>query len=60
MRYAGSTSKRDVVLLALDEFNRRHRMARLAKKLGTFKQFMTRDELERLRMAGERRGTNAR
>ncbi len=60
MKHCGSATKREAILLALEEYNRRRRMARLAKKLGTFEKFMTRDELESLRKAGDRRGSHAR
>lgn len=49
MGHSGAVTKREAVLRALEEYNRRQRMARLAKHLGTFQQFMTRKDLERLR-----------
>jgi len=60
MRHSGSSTKREAVLLALEEFNRRRRMARLAENLGTFDDFISRDELERLRKAGDHRGSDSR
>ena len=35
MRYLGARSKREAVVTALHEFNRRHRMAKLVKFSGT-------------------------
>ena len=49
MSHSGAETKREAVLRALEEYNRRRRMARLARKLGTFKRFMTRKDLDRLR-----------
>ena len=49
MEFAGTGTKREAVLLALDEYNRRQRMARLAKHIGSFKRFMTRRDLDKLR-----------
>ena len=59
MRFSGATTKREVVLCALQEYNRRRRLARLAKRLGTFERFMTHEELDRLREADERHGHGA-
>jgi Arc/MetJ family transcription regulator len=60
MRYSGAATKREAVLRAIEEYNRRQRMARLAKHLGTFRHLMTRRELERLRGADESRPRDAR
>jgi Arc/MetJ family transcription regulator len=49
MGYCSATTKREAVLHALEEYNRRQRMARLARRLGTFEKFMTRKDLDRLR-----------
>lgn len=49
MRHLHTRTKREVVVTALREFNRRNRMAALAADLGTFKDFITREELDRLR-----------
>ena len=40
------------VVIAMDEYNRRRRLARLAEKLGTFDGFISREELEDLRSEG--------
>ena len=49
MRFSGSTTKRDAVVAALREFNRKHRMARLRKYLGKSDGFFTQEQLEKLR-----------
>jgi Arc/MetJ family transcription regulator len=49
MRNSKAETKRDAVLAALDEYNRRRRQARLIRHLGTFKDFMTLEELQRMR-----------
>jgi hypothetical protein len=47
MRFAGAKTKREAVLLCVDEFNQRHRMADLVKCLGTFgDDFPSHDHLE--------------
>lgn len=49
MRFTGATTKRDAVVTALKDFNRRQRMAALAKHFGTSDTFMTHAELMKLR-----------
>lgn len=60
LRFSGAQTKREAVLRALEEYNRRQRMARLASHLGTFKHFMTREDLDRLRGADGEPGRDAR
>jgi len=45
----GAKTKREAVVAALSDFNRRNRMAALASTLGTFKEFITPEELRRQR-----------
>ena len=52
VRFAGAKTKRAAVLTALDEFNRRHRMARLARSFGTCKQLASLPELRHQRAEG--------
>ena len=52
IRYAGAKTKRAAVLTALEEFNRRHRMAHLSKSFGTCRQLMTVQELHKQRAEG--------
>ena len=49
MRFTGAKTKKDAVVHALKDFNRRQRLAKLAQMLGTFEDFMTQDELEAMR-----------
>lgn len=49
MRHTGAATKREAVLVAIEEFNRRRRGARLASKLGKSATFMSQAELKRLR-----------
>ncbi len=49
IKYTGAKTKRDAVVFALKDFNRRHRLAELAMMLGTFKDFMTQEELKAMR-----------
>jgi Bacterial antitoxin of type II TA system, VapB len=49
MKYTGARSKREAVVAALVDFNRRQRLQRLAQQFGTFDEFMTQDELRRMR-----------
>lgn len=49
IKYTGAKTKRDAVVYALKDFNRRRRLAKLAKILGTFKDFMSQEELKTMR-----------
>lgn len=49
MRNTGAATKREAVVTAIQEYNRRRRLARLVKKFGTFTNFMTREDLARMR-----------
>lgn len=51
MRYTGARNKREAVVTALIDFNRRQRLQRLAKQFGTFDELMTQDDLRRMREA---------
>ena len=42
-------TKREAILTAIEEYNRKKKIAALADVVGTFDQFMTADELERSR-----------
>jgi len=47
MRFAKAKTKREAVVAALEEFNRRHRMAELVKYSGTFgDEFPTNEQIE--------------
>jgi Bacterial antitoxin of type II TA system, VapB len=49
MRHTGARTKREAVLAAIEEFNRRRRVGALVSKFGTLDGFMTGEELLRLR-----------
>ncbi len=48
MRLTGAKTKRDAIVTAVQEFNRRRKMADLVKYTGTFESMMTNDEIEAL------------
>jgi hypothetical protein len=55
MRFARAKTKREAVVAALEEFNRRHRMAELVKYSGTFGDaFPTNDEIEAVDLGRDR------
>ena len=45
IRHTGAKTKKDAVVRALKEFNRRQRLTKLAGMLGTFKDFMDQEDL---------------
>ncbi|MES1166412.1 MAG: type II toxin-antitoxin system VapB family antitoxin [Pseudomonadota bacterium] len=49
MRHTKAKTKTEAVNLAVAEYNRRQRLAKLADKLGTFKDMMTRADLKKMR-----------
>jgi Arc/MetJ family transcription regulator len=49
IRHTGAKTKREAVVIALSEFNRRRRLQKLAEKFGTLEGFMTQDDLRRMR-----------
>ncbi|MEW6584383.1 MAG: type II toxin-antitoxin system VapB family antitoxin [Nitrospirota bacterium] len=49
IKHTRAKSKRDAVVFAIKDFNRRRRLAELAKLLGTFEDFMTQDDLKTMR-----------
>lgn len=49
VRVSGARTKREAVLRALEEMNRRARLARLVARLGNSETFMDFDELMKLR-----------
>jgi hypothetical protein len=50
MKFARAKTKREAILAALDEFNRKRRMAALIKHSGTFTTLMSNDEIEAMEM----------
>ena len=51
MRHTGATTKREAVVTALVDFNRRRRLAKLVERFGKSDHFLTHDELRRSRSA---------
>jgi Arc/MetJ family transcription regulator len=49
IKYTRAKTKRDAVVQALKDFNRRRRLSELARMLGTFKDFMTQEDLKVIR-----------
>lgn len=49
IRLTGAKTKREAVVIALSEFNRRRRLQRLTEKFGTLEGFMTQEELRQMR-----------
>jgi len=60
MKHAGTDTKREAVLAAMEDYNRRHRQASLVRHLGTFENFIDGEELQQLRRARIRRHGNGR
>jgi len=52
MRFTRARTKREAIVTALVEFNRRRRMAELARRAGSCAGLVTADELQRLRRRG--------
>lgn len=50
MRHAGAKTKLEAVVIAIDAYNRRHRLSKLAGELRSFEGFATREELLGLRV----------
>jgi hypothetical protein len=51
LRFTKAKTKRDAIVTAVMEYNRRQRMAALTKHAGRSKNFMTFDELMKMRQA---------
>jgi Arc/MetJ family transcription regulator len=49
MKHTGAKTKREAVVTAVADYNRRQRMAALARHLGSCRDLMTLDQLRRLR-----------
>lgn len=58
IRHTGAKTKKDAVVSAIKEYNRRQRLAELTAVLGTFQDFMTQDDLVEMRK--ERKWSNKR
>ena len=49
MRFTAAKTKREAVVTAVEDYNRRCRLKEMAKSLGTFDGFLSPDELHALR-----------
>lgn len=49
IKHTGAKSKKDAIVYAVKDFNRRRRLAELSRVLGTFSEFMTQDDLKVMR-----------
>jgi Arc/MetJ family transcription regulator len=49
IKNTGAKTKREAVVYALRDFNRRRRLAELAKMLGSFTDFMDQEDLKTMR-----------
>ena len=49
LRHTGAKTKTEAVSLAVADYNRRQRLARLAGRMGTFKDMLTRQDLRQMR-----------
>ena len=52
MKFSRAKTKREAIVMAITEFNTRHRMAELIKYSGSSKSLVTVDELKKLRRKG--------
>ena len=52
MRFTRARTKREAIVTAITEFNRRWRMAELAKRAGSCPELLTADELKQQRRRG--------
>ncbi len=49
LKFTGAKPKRDAVVYALKDFNKRRRLAELSKALGTLKDFISQEDLKTIR-----------
>jgi len=49
LKFTGAATKKEAVVKAVQDFNRRQRLSKLAEMLGTFEDFMDADELNAMR-----------
>ena len=52
IEHTAARTKREAILTAIEEYNRKKKIAALADVVGTFDQFMTTDELSQSRDSG--------
>lgn len=49
IKYTGAKTKREAIVYAIKDFNKRRRLRELSKMLGTFEDFMTQEDLKEMR-----------
>jgi hypothetical protein len=49
IRHTGAKTKREAVVIAISEFNRRRRLQKLVERFGKSEDFMTQEELRQMR-----------
>ncbi len=49
LKFTGASTKKEAIITAVQDFNRRQRLSKLAEILGTFEDFMDADELTAMR-----------
>ena len=54
LNFTGAETKRAAVVQAVEDINRRQRMARLTKYAGTFRDFISQEDLGRMREEGKK------
>jgi len=54
LNFTGAETKRAAVVQAVEDFNRRQRIARLTKYAGTFRDFISQEDLGRMREEGKK------
>jgi len=52
LRTTAARTKREAIVTAIREYNRKQKLAEIARTLGTFSDFMTIDELKQRRQEG--------
>ena len=49
LKHTGAKTKKDAIVFAVKNFNKKQRLAKIAQILGTFNDFMTQDDLKMMR-----------
>ena len=49
MKHTGAKTKKDAIVFAVKDFNKKQRLAKIAEILGTFNDFITQDDLKIMR-----------
>jgi hypothetical protein len=49
LKHTRAKTKKEAIVLVVKDFNKRRRLMELAKVLGTFEEFMTQDDLGKIR-----------